>query len=80
MTGAGIPECTRYRSHVFKRSSGCSLTDLRFCCAADVVTVSEARELDAYRDGSNRLLDSAGPEVGTWIVAADLASVGGQDL
>ncbi len=32
------------------------LTDLRFCCAANVVTASEAREPDAYRDCSNRLL------------------------
>ena len=32
-------------------------TSLRFCCAANVVTASEARELDAYRDCSNRLLD-----------------------
>jgi hypothetical protein len=33
------------------------LTSLRFCCAANVVTASEAREADAYRDCSNRLLD-----------------------
>ncbi len=33
------------------------LTDLRFCCAANVVTASVARELAAYRDCSNRLLD-----------------------
>ncbi len=33
------------------------LTDLRFCCAANVLTASEAREPDAYRDCSNRLLD-----------------------
>ena len=32
---------------------------LRFCCAANVVTESETRELDAYRDSSNRLLDGA---------------------
>jgi len=32
------------------------LTSLRFCCAANVVTASEAREPDAYRDSSNRLL------------------------
>jgi len=32
------------------------LTDLRFCCAANVVTASEGRESDAYRDSSNRLL------------------------
>ncbi len=32
------------------------ITDLRFCCAANVVTASEAREPDAYRDSSNRLL------------------------
>ncbi len=31
-------------------------TDLRFCCAANVVTASEAREPDVYRDSSNRLL------------------------
>ena len=37
---------------------GC-LTDLRFCCAANVVTASEAREPDVYRDCSNRLLDCA---------------------
>ena len=56
------------------------LTSLRFCCAANVVTAGEARERDTYRDSSDRLLDSAGPEVGAWIVTADLASVGGQDL
>ena len=33
-------------------------TDLRFCCAANVVTASEARDPDAYRDSSNRLLES----------------------
>ena len=33
------------------------LTDLRFCCAANVVTASEAREVDGCRDGSNRLLE-----------------------
>ncbi len=33
------------------------LTSLRFCCAANVVTAREAREPDAYRDSSNRLLD-----------------------
>ena len=32
---------------------------MRFCCAANVVTASEAREPDAYRDCSNRLLASA---------------------
>jgi len=32
-------------------------TSLRFCCAANVVTVSEAREPDAYRASSNRLLE-----------------------
>ena len=32
-------------------------TDPRFCCAANVVTASEAREPDVYRDCSNRLLD-----------------------
>ncbi len=31
-------------------------TDLRFCCAANVVTAGEAREPDGYRDCSNRLL------------------------
>ncbi len=31
-------------------------TSLRFCCAANVVTASEAREPDVYRDCSNRLL------------------------
>ncbi len=35
------------------------LTDLRFCCAANVVTASVAREPDVYRDCSNRLLDGA---------------------
>ena len=35
------------------------LTDLRFCCAAKMVTASVARESDAYRDSSNRLLDGA---------------------
>ncbi len=34
------------------------LTDLRFCCAANVVTASEARDPDVYRDCSNRLLGS----------------------
>ncbi len=56
------------------------LADMRFCCAAKMPSASEAREPDAYRDSSNHLLDSAGPEVGTWIVTADLASVGGEDL
>ncbi len=37
----------------------CGLTSLRFCCAANVVTASEAREPDAYRDCSNRLLGGA---------------------
>ena len=32
------------------------LTSLRFYCAANVVTASVAREPDAYRDSSNRLL------------------------
>lgn len=32
------------------------LTDLRFYCATNVVTASEGRESDAYRDSSNRLL------------------------
>ncbi len=31
-------------------------TSLRFCCAANVVTASAAREPGAYRDCSNRLL------------------------
>ncbi len=35
------------------------LTSLRFYCAANVVTASEAREPDAYRVSSNRLLDGA---------------------
>ena len=43
--------------------SGGHLTSLRFCCAANVVTASEARELDADRDppggaGLRRLLVS----------------------
>ena len=33
------------------------LTDLRFCCAPNVVTASEAREPGVYRVSSNRLLD-----------------------
>ncbi len=33
-------------------------TSLRFCCAANVVTASEAREPHVYRDSSNRSLDS----------------------
>ncbi len=33
-------------------------TSLRFCCAANVVTASVAREPVAYRDCSNRLLRS----------------------
>ncbi len=36
------------------------LTSLRFCCAANVVTASVAREPDVYRDCSNRLLDGFG--------------------
>jgi hypothetical protein len=36
------------------------LTSLRFCCAANVVTASEAREPDVYRDSSNRLLERGG--------------------
>ena len=35
------------------------LTDLRFCCAIKMPTASEARDPDAYRDCSNRLLASA---------------------
>jgi hypothetical protein len=35
------------------------ITDLRFCCAANVVTAGEAREPNLYRDSSNRLLDSS---------------------
>ena len=31
-------------------------TSLRFCCASKMWTASEAREPDAYREGSNRLL------------------------
>ena len=31
-------------------------TSLRFCCAANVVTASEAREPDGCRDCSNRLV------------------------
>jgi len=31
-------------------------TSLRFCCAANVVTASVARDPDVYRDSSNRLL------------------------
>ncbi len=31
-------------------------TSLRFCCAANVVTASEAREVEGCRDCSNRLL------------------------
>ena len=34
------------------------LTDLRFCCAANVVTASVARDVDGCRDCSNRLLGS----------------------
>ncbi len=40
------------------------LTSLRFCCAANVVTASEAREVVAYRDSSNRLL-GGGRDVGS---------------
>ena len=32
------------------------LTDMRFCCAANVVTPGVAREPDVTRDSSNRLL------------------------
>ena len=35
------------------------MTSLRFCCAANVVTVSVAREPDVYRDCSNRSLGRA---------------------
>ncbi len=35
---------------------GGHLTSLRFCCAANVVTASVAREVDGCRDCSNRLL------------------------
>ena len=35
----------------------------RFWCASKMVTASGVREPDAYRDGSNRLLDSAAPEI-----------------
>ncbi len=34
-------------------------TSLRFCCAANVVTASVAREVDGGRDCSNRLLGRA---------------------
>ncbi len=34
----------------------CSRTSLRFCCAANAVTASVAREPDVYRDISNRSL------------------------
>ena len=34
------------------------LTDLRFCCAANVVTASEAREVEGCRDCSNPMLGS----------------------
>ncbi len=37
-------------------------TSLRFCCAANVVTASVAREPDVYRDCSNRLLDGRRPK------------------
>ena len=43
-------------------------TDLRFCCASNVVTASEAREPDAYRDCINRLLGT-GPD--TWFLATE---------
>ena len=36
---------------------------LRFCCASKMLTASEAREPNAYRDSSNRLL--AGPTITT---------------
>ena len=36
-------------------------TSLRFCCAANVVTAGVAREPDAYRDCSNRLLGGTSP-------------------
>ncbi len=39
----------------------CRLTDLRLCCAAKMVTASEAREPDAYRDSSDRLLEEGAP-------------------
>ncbi len=39
-------------------------TSLRFCCAANVVTASVAREPDAYRDCSNRLLERTAKSLG----------------
>ena len=36
----------------------CRLTDWRFCCATKMPNASEAREPSAYRDSSNRLLES----------------------
>ncbi len=42
------------------------ITDLRFYCAANVVTASVAREPNVTRDSSNRLLDG-GP---IWVEAA----------
>ena len=44
-----------------EESDGSYITDLRFCCAANVVTASEAREPVVYRDCSNRLLESPEP-------------------
>ncbi len=48
------PNCIGLRPRLLGRR----LTSLRFCCAANVVTASEAREPDVYRDCSNRLLGS----------------------
>jgi len=43
---------------------------LRFCCAAKMVIASEAREPNAYRDCSNRLLCGAGG----WLPWPDFSS------
>ncbi len=36
-----------------------SLTDMRFCCACNLLSASEAREPGVSRDSSNRLLERA---------------------
>ena len=50
--GAVMPGRLLHRVSDFRR-----LTSLRFYCASNMRTASEAREPDAYRDSSNRLLE-----------------------
>ena len=55
--GLGLPvRSLRERRLSSGHGATADLSDLRFCCATNVVTASEAREPDVYRDSSNRLL------------------------